>query len=81
MTASDSGHEHTFTPVEGEMGLYRCACGATGYRASDGLRAHVKPRTVREQPSVRLAEGTSALAGSDWHAPGGSWVEPKKGAE
>lgn len=27
-----SDHEHTWEPVQGEMGQYTCACGVSGYR-------------------------------------------------
>jgi hypothetical protein len=33
---------------------YRCdGCGATGYLASDGIRAHRKPHHYDETPTIR----------------------------
>lgn len=70
MTALDNGHEHTFEPWPGECGVYRCTCGASGYRRDGAVVPHKKPWTQREAPSARPSEASAE-----------GWVEPKKGAE
>lgn len=73
MTASDNEHVHTFEPWEGEMGVYRCACGASGYRRDGEVVAHKKQWTRHGAPSVRPV-GDEAIDG-------GARVAPKKGTE
>jgi hypothetical protein len=73
VTAQENTHEHAWEPWPGECGVYRCACGASGYRQAGEVRAHRKTWEPREAPSVRQV--------GDEEIQGGARVAPKKGAE
>lgn len=45
-------HEHSWTPVATEVGRYRCACGSTGWRTSDG---EIKPHRKTLQIAVEVS--------------------------
>ena len=72
-TLGGVGCEHVWEPEQGECGVYRCECGASGYRSRRGIRAHRKPLERLEQPDV--------LEMADECVEGGGRVSRKRGAE
>lgn len=70
-----SDHIHAWTPIDGEVARYSCACNATGYRARTGeIREHkTKTETRRRWTAV---PGRTDAAGQiparileDWNGP------------
>ncbi len=66
-----SGHEHIWTPLEGEMRKYVCVvaidgvnCGATGYKNKTGqIVPHKEPRKRREVSARGLGGPFAGMLG------------------
>jgi hypothetical protein len=51
--------DHDWEPVPGKRALYRCPCGASGYRAKDGIREHARQPDIRHHAEGQVIGSTA----------------------